>query len=65
MRLNSSTTVQFRAREICRLLKAGHLIKDLFRLAPIDLELRADSIFVYLATNATVRYLSKSKEWAV
>jgi hypothetical protein len=34
------------------------LIKDLFRLTKIDLELRADGIFVYLATNAMVRYFS-------
>ena len=38
--------------------KAGHLIKDLFRLAKLDLELRAYGVFVYVATDSMVRYFS-------
>lgn len=36
--------------------KAGHIIKDLFRLAKIDASLGADTVFVYLATREMAGY---------
>lgn len=38
--------------------KAGHIIKDLFRLAKIDATLGAEALFVYLATREMGGYFS-------